>query len=159
MMLAINCVIQFVVSMIATIAFSILFSAPKKELLFCGFTGALGWLVYYLMSELSISIIFSAAVATFVLTIFARAFAVIRRTPATVYLLTGIFPLVPGAGIYYTAYYLFTKNNSMSGSKAIETFELAGAIVFGIVFGFAIPQKLFQKLHKPEPLETYDNED
>lgn len=158
MILVVNSLIQFVVAMLATIAFAILFMAPRKELLVCGFTGALGWLVYYVMTQLYVNIIMSAAVATFVLTIFARAFAVIRRAPATVYLISGIFPLVPGAGIYYTAYYLFNNNNSLSGAKAIETFELAGAIVFGIIFGFAIPQKIFQRLRKPEVFETYVEE-
>ena len=39
-------VIQFVLAMIATIAFALLFCAPKKELVFCGLSGALGWIVY-----------------------------------------------------------------------------------------------------------------
>lgn len=154
-MIIVDSLIQFGIAMVATIAFAILFSAPKKELLFCGFTGGLGWLVYYVMTAYEMNIILSAAVATFVLTIFARAFAVVRRVPATVYLVAGIFPLVPGAGIYYTAYFLFNTGSGDAGAKAIETFELAGAIVFGIIFGFAIPQKLFQKLRKPEQYDTY----
>jgi uncharacterized protein len=62
------------------------------------------------------------------------------------YVLPGIFPLVPGAGIYYTAYYLFIGNTEMSGFKGLETLEIAGAIVFGIIFGFGIPQWIFHKL-------------
>lgn len=158
MILLVNSTIQFFVAAIASIAFAILFTAPKRELAFCGFTGGLGWLVYYVMTNCDINIILSASVATFCLTIFSRAFAVIRKVPATVYLVSGIFPLVPGAGIYYTAYYLFNKDNALSGAKAIETFELAGAIVFGIIFGFGIPQKLFQKLRKPEIVDTYMEE-
>ena len=38
--------IQFIVSMIATLSFAVLFCAPKSELLFCGLTGAIGWIVY-----------------------------------------------------------------------------------------------------------------
>ena len=34
----------------------------------------------------------------------------------------------------------------MFSTKGIETFEIAVAIVFGIIFGFAIPQSLFRKL-------------
>ena len=138
--------IQFIVSMIATISFSILFTAPKKEILFCGFTGAIAWTVYYGMTEYNLNTIFSYLVATFCLTVFSRIFAVIRQKPITVYLLTGIFPLVPGAGIYYTAYYLFTGNNEMFGIKGLQTIEIAGAIVFGIIFGFGIPQNVFHKL-------------
>ena len=139
-------IVQFMVAAFATIAFAILFSAPKKELIYCGFTGAFGWIVYFIMTHMGFGVVMTSAVATFLLTIFARSFAVIRCVPATVYLLSGIFPLVPGAGIFYTAYYLFIDNTVYSSTKAIETFEIAGAIVLGIVFGFAIPQGLLSKL-------------
>lgn len=139
-------IIEFMVAAIATVSFAILFSAPRKELLLCGFVGALGWLVYLLMTKHGVHLVAASAVATGILTIFARALAVLRKMPVTVYLLTGIFPLVPGAAIYYTAYYLFIGDTAMSSVKAIETFEVAGAIVLGIIFGFSIPQRLFGKL-------------
>lgn len=140
--------IEFIVAMVATLSFAVLFSAPQKELLLCGFTGALGWIVYYIMTEQNCDVVLSSAVAAFVLSIFARVFASIRRCPVTIYLLTGIFPLVPGAGIFYTAYYLFIGDNATAGEKGLTTFEVAGAIVLGIVFGFAIPQKLFTHIGK-----------
>ena len=139
-------IIEFVVAMFATISFAILFNAPKKEVISCGLTGALGWVVYYAMTQNEINSVLASLVATFCLTILARCFAVIRKNPVTMYLLPGIFPLVPGAGIYYTAYYLFIGNTDMSGFKGLETLEIAGAIVFGIIFGFGIPQSWFHKL-------------
>ena len=39
-------IIEFAVAIFATIAFAILFSAPRNQLFFCGFTGALGWIGY-----------------------------------------------------------------------------------------------------------------
>ena len=138
--------VQFLISMIATVSFAILFNAPKKEVLYCGLTGAVAWTVYYAFTQKGFHIVFASLVATFCLTILARGFAVVRKTPVTVYILPGIFPLVPGAGIYYTAYYLFIGNTEMSGFKGLETLEIAGAIVFGIIFGFGIPQSLFHKL-------------
>lgn len=139
-------IIEFIVAMFATISFAILFNAPKKEVVCCGLTGALGWVVYYGMTQNAINSVLASLVATFCLTILARCFAVVRKSPVTMYLLPGIFPLVPGAGIYYTAYYLFIGNTEMSGFKGLETLEIAGAIVFGIIFGFGIPQRLFHKL-------------
>lgn len=141
-------IVHFVISVLATVSFAVLFNAPKKEVVFCGLTGGIAWTVYYALTKNDINIILSTLVAAFALTVFARCLAVMRKNPVTVYLLPGIFPLVPGAGIYYTAYYLFMGNNEMSGIKGLETLELAGAIVFGIIFGFGIPQKLFQKLAK-----------
>lgn len=148
--------VQFIISMLATISFAVLFTAPKKEVLFCGLTGAVGWIVYYICTRNGINLVLASGIATFCLTILARCLAVARKNPVTVYLLTGIFPLVPGAGIYYTAYYLFIGNTDMSGYKGLETLEIAGAIVFGIIFGFGIPQALF---HKLAPRQTTLNEE
>ena len=145
-------IIEAIVAMLATISFAILFNAPKKEVIHCGLTGSLAWTIYYGMTQEDMNSVLASLVASFGLTILSRAFAVIRKHPVTVYLLPGIFPLVPGAGIYYTAYYLFIGNNEMSGFKGLETLEIAGAIVFGIIFGFGIPQAVFHKLgsHKTE---------
>lgn len=147
--------IQLIVSFFATISFAILFTAPKKEVFFCGLTGATGWMVYYVATHFyDMHLVLASGVATFCLTILARCFAVMRKTPVTVYLLPGIFPLVPGAGIYYTAYYLFIGNTQLSGFKGLETLEIAGAIVFGIIFGFGIPQALFHKLPTRQATQT-----
>ena len=140
--------IQFGVAFLATISFSILFSAPKKNTVFCGLTGAFGWIIYYLLTQSGISDVAACVTATFVLTVMSRAFAAIFRIPGTVYLLSGIFPLVPGAGIYYTAYYMFRGDHAMSGAMGLQTFEVAAAIVFGIIFGFAIPQVWFNRFGK-----------
>lgn len=84
--------------------------------------------------------------ATLALTLLARTISALHKMPVTVYLISGIFPLVPGAGIYYTSYY-FIMNEMAECSKAgMDTVKVAGAIVLGIVFGFAIPQSLFNRL-------------
>ena len=91
------------------------------------------------------NVVLGSLVATFVLTILSRILAVARCNPATIYLVSGIFPLVPGAGIYYTAYYLISGMSAKCSAKGLETFEIALAIVFGIIFGFSIPETLFHK--------------
>ena len=140
--------IEFFVAMVATISFAILFNAPKKEIFYCGFSGAITWIVYYIITKNGGHSILASLIATFCLTILCRCFAVLRKSPVTIYLLPGIFPLVPGAGIYYTAYYLFIGNNEMFGFKGLETVEIAGAIVFGIIFGFGLPQGIFDQLSR-----------
>ena len=140
-------IIQFALSMIATMAFAILFCAPRNEWLLCGLSGAIGWIVYYVMFHHNLGLMLSTTAATFVLSIYSRTLAVIRKQPATLYLLSGIFPLVPGAGIYYTAYYLITGESTLCYSKGMETCEIAASIVFGILFAFAIPQSWLNKLY------------
>lgn len=136
-------IIQFIVCFFATLSFAILFSAPKRQLIFCGLTGAFGWIVYLIIIENNGSIALANVCASFTLTLMARIFAAINRHPVTVYLLAGIFPLVPGAGIYYTSYYFIMHEMNNFAKYGAQTLIIAGSIVFGIVFGSALPQQLF----------------
>ena len=61
------------------------------------------------------------------LTGFARFFAIAHKAPITLFLLCGIFPLVPGAGIYYTAYYLLLNEEQLFAAKGVETLKTAVA--------------------------------
>ena len=132
-------IIQFLVSLAATLSFAVLFSAEKKQLFFCGLTGALGWIVYLICLQYH---------TDNAMTLVARILSAVRRTPVTVFLLTGIFPLVPGAGIYYTSYYFIMGDMSRFSQYGISTVKVAGSIVLGIIFGFALPQSLFNGLSK-----------
>lgn len=66
-------------------------------------------------------------------------FAIRHKAPITVFLLTGIFPLVPGAGIYYTAYYFLRNDRALCTSKGIETLKVAVALALGIAIVCSIP--------------------
>ncbi|MBR5128067.1 MAG: threonine/serine exporter family protein [Roseburia sp.] len=139
-------IIQFIVCFFATLSFAVLFSAPKRELVFCGLTGAAGWMVYLILIDSNAGLAVANLGASFTLTLMSRIFAALKRHPVTVYLLAGIFPLVPGAGIYYTSYYFIMHEMEQFAAKGAETLIVAGSIVFGIVFGFSLPQSLFNAL-------------
>ena len=57
----------------------------------------------------------------------------------TVFLLTGIFPLVPGAGIYYSAYYFIQGDNALALANGISTFKIAVALAVGIALVLCLP--------------------
>ena len=54
-----------------------------------------------------------------------------RAADGTVFLITGIIPLVPGGGLYYTMDYLINGDFAMFTSKGIQTAAAAGAIAAG----------------------------
>lgn len=139
---------QFLICMIATLCFAVLFAAPKKELILCGIVGALSWVVYLLCAKFGTGAILANLIATFTLTVLARTIAAIRKNPVTIYLISGIFPLVPGAGIYYTSYYFIMNEMPQSSDYGMDTVKVAGAIVLGIIFGFALPQSWFHGLSR-----------
>ncbi|MCR4829860.1 MAG: threonine/serine exporter family protein [Pseudobutyrivibrio sp.] len=140
---------QFVVAMIATFAFAIVFNAPKTELFFCGLSGAIGWIFYSIIASNLGAPTLGNIVGSLLLTMFSRTLAAKRKNPVTVYLISGIFPLVPGAGIYYTSYYLIMNDMTTFSSYGLSTIKTAGAIVMGIIFGMVFPQSWFNKAFAP----------
>lgn len=140
--------LQFLVCVFASISFAVLFAAPKSELIYCGLSGACAWIVYLALIEVGCSAPVSDMAACFSLTVIARLLAAVRKNPATVYLISGIFPLVPGAGIYYTSYSLIMNNMADFTANGISTLKTACALVLGIIFGSAIPQSWFNTLGK-----------
>ncbi|WP_365929101.1 threonine/serine exporter family protein [uncultured Subdoligranulum sp.] len=134
--------LQFLVAIVATISFSVTFRVSPRHYLASGLTGAVGWLVYILCAEL---LAMSAPVATLVaalpLTACARFFAIRHKAPITLFLLCGIFPLVPGAGIYYTAYYFLRDDRTLFANKGVETLKIALALALGIALVCSIPLK------------------
>lgn len=137
-----NLIINLLCAFAGTLGFSILFNVHKKFHLYCGLAGMSGWLGYLLFIERT-----SPAVATFfgalVVVLMSRAFSVWKRCPITVFLISGIFPLIPGSSIYYTAYYLVTNSLEMAAVKGVESIKIAFAIVAGIVFVVSVPRKWF----------------
>ena len=107
-------ILQLALAFISTFAFAVLFSAPKTQYVFCGLCGAFTWGMYLLFQNFGYTTVISALFATFFLTLLARILSIVKKNPVTIYLITGIFPLVPGAGIYYTSYYLIMNEGTRS---------------------------------------------
>ena len=134
---------ELIAAAIGTVAFSLLFGVPKKYYLSCAFIGFAGWLMYRCMLALSLGTTLSVFIATLLIVFLSRVFAVRRQCPATVFLITGIFPLVPGAQIYWAAYYLVTNQFSQAQSSGLSALKVMIAIVLGIIFVFEIPHRFF----------------
>lgn len=143
--LPLDFLVEILAAMAGTVAFSVLFGVPRQYYRYCGLIGGAGWAVYCVCSQVWDSPGASLA-ATMVVIFLSRLMAVRERCPATIFLISGIFPLVPGAGVYWTAYYIVTEQLR----KAVETgylaVKIAVAIVLGIVFIFELPQGLFLTL-------------
>ena len=143
MLYMIELVKAFVAAFLGTIAFSLIYHVPTYFYPYCGLIGGLGWVCYKIGVFVGGSVSESAFFPTVLVVCFSRLYAVRKRCPATVFLISGIFPLVPGAGIYWTAYYLVVNDLSRALTKGFETVKVAIAIVLGIVIIFELPQKIF----------------
>ena len=132
-------------AVVGTVSFSVLFGVPREYYPYCGFIGGAGWLVYCL-AELFLPGSGPCFVATAVVILLSRTAAVVKRCPVTIFLIAGIFPLVPGAGVYWTVYHIVMEELFLAVSTGYSAMKEATAIVMGIVFVFELPQKLFVRM-------------
>ena len=137
--------IETLAAALGSAAFSLLFGVPDIYYLECGLTGGGGWLLYRLLTDFTPS---PPTLATFLaaaaVALYSRIAAVRRRCPTTVFLIAGIFPLVPGAGMYWTVYYLVTGEATLAWSSGAAALKAAFAIVLAIAAAFELPRSAFR---------------
>lgn len=148
---------QITASAMSTVCFASLLHVPKRHLWCCGFVGMLGWMCYWGMMKVQPSPVIASLVAVIPLAFAVRVMAILRKAPSTMFLIPGIFPLVPGAGIYYTAYSFITGDSVGCAAKGAETLKIAVAMAMGIALVMSLPIKTnlkpakFHKQADPQP--------
>lgn len=137
-------VIQLVAAAVGTICFVCMYGVQRWYYVWCGIVGAAGWVLYFCLGKFTIlPVTLNVFLATMLITFLSRMISVWKRCPVTVFLIAGIFPLVPGAGIYWTAYYLVTDQIAEARSSGFAAIKAAIAIVIGIVVILEIPNQFF----------------
>ena len=125
--------IQNIATFIACAGFCIIFNIHGFGIVICAIGGMITWMVYcacgYFGCDIYVSYFFSALVAAAYSEIMAR----VRKYPAISYLVVAIFPLIPGAGIYYATSYLMQSQRDAFVQKALQTIGVAGVIAVGIL--------------------------
>ncbi|MGN8889201.1 threonine/serine exporter family protein [Dysosmobacter sp. HCP28S3_G4] len=115
---------------LACLTFCFVFELRRwRFILAASFTGAMGWLVYLLPDNWGSVARFLTA--TVVVAVLSEIFARILKTPATIFLIIGIIPMVPGGGIYYTLEALINGDMPLFVQRGMETAASAGAIAVG----------------------------
>lgn len=140
---------QTFAAFIGTFAFAILFGVPRQQYATCGIIGAIGWAAFLIMTRAGIAgTMVSITFSTVLICLMSRIVAVWDKCPSTVYLLCGIFPLVPGAGIFWFTYYLVAEKFRLSMTTGFNAGMAAIAIVLGIILAMEFPQRWFSKLRR-----------
>ena len=131
-------------SFVGTVSFAVIYNVPRKYYFACGVTGMAGWMTYLLVNSQSFMSVSAASFfVAFAVVLISRILTIYMKCPITVFLVSGILPLVPGAGVYYTAYYIVTNQLTQASLKGMESFKVAFAIVMGIVLVVSIPREVF----------------
>lgn len=138
---------EFVLAFAGSFSAGILFNIRGRKLLLAGLSGVLGWMVYIWILRVFGSPVVSIFAGAIAVGIFSETAARLFKSPATIFSIPGIFPIVPGIAAYETIQYLFSDQLQNAGEKIVETLSGAGAIAFGILLVTAVFRIFSKKKH------------
>ncbi|MFR9067442.1 MAG: threonine/serine exporter family protein [Faecalibacterium prausnitzii] len=130
---------QFFLAAAGTLSFAILFACPRRCLPYCALVGAVGWLWYELLTLLGADAATASPAGGHSAYHPYPRVCHYQKTPVTVFLLTGIFPLSAGRGHLLRAYYFIQNENALALAKGISTFKIAVALAIGISLVLCVP--------------------
>ena len=130
---------------IGTTAFAILFRVRKQHILDTSILGFISWFLFLTLSELQFNVMLSIFISGFIIAIASRILAVKRKCPAIVFLMTSLFPLLPGLSFYRSIYYMLMGQETIAISFAKESFLIAFTIAISIAIVKYIKPPLIQK--------------
>lgn len=120
-------------SLAGCVGFSILFNIHGPGGMLCALGGVLTWVVYDLVMRYCGSEMMAYFFGSFFASVYAEIMARIRKYPAISYLVVSLFPLIPGAGIYYTMNYAVHGEMERFAAKGMQTAAIAGVMAVGVL--------------------------
>ncbi len=113
-------------------AFAVLIRVPRHDLFLAALAGLLSGFVYAAAGAIGLHDIAQVLLAALAAGGLSEILARLRRAPATVYLMPGLIPLVPGLLAYHAMYALLRGDYVMGAALGVETVYWAAAIGVGI---------------------------
>ena len=125
--------ITVLASFVGCIGFAILFNVHGPGGMLCALGGGLTWLAYCITYRFSKDVVTSNLIAAVFASMYSEIMARIRKYPAISYLVVSLFPLLPGAAVYFATNCIVTGDMDGFATKATQTVAMAGALAVGIL--------------------------
>ena len=128
-----NLLVEALGAFLGSIGFSILFNIHGPGMLLCGVGAVLTWCIYALCLQFGTGDIMAYFWATIVAAAYAEVMARIRKFPVLAYLVVSVFPLIPGAGVYYTMSHAVRGDMVSFAEQGTHTIAIAAMMAVGML--------------------------
>lgn len=125
--------LQCLVVFVSCLGFGLIFNIHGPGGLLCALGGVFCWIAYLLTLHFGGSEVLACFFAAVISDAYAESMARVRKCPAISYLVVAIFPLIPGAGVYYTMNYAVRGQMDLFAQKGMHTAAIAGVMAVGIL--------------------------
>ncbi len=135
-------------SFCASACYAFIFNAEKKDVIWGAVFGAAGWMLYTVVADKTGSQGWGYTVGAFAVASGSELCAAILNRPATVFLVPGVIPLVPGGGIYTMMHEAVQAHFDAAGEAGYATAIAAGTIALGIAVASSISHFVIKLMHR-----------
>lgn len=137
---------QAVAAFVGTLGFAVLFGVPRRNYIETAVVATVGWISYMVLNLYTgLGVVGATLFATIVVAMMSYWFARFFRTPQTIFLITGIFPMIPGGGIFWTVFFFVSRRMGLAAHSGAMALAVTLAIVLGIMLVSALPRRFFGK--------------
>jgi uncharacterized membrane protein YjjP (DUF1212 family) len=124
----------FILAFFTTLGFCFQFHVPMKHWAAASLAGACGfWLYEYGILLLGYSSPFAGFLGAGLVALLAELCSRAGKDAATLFIIPGIIPLVPGTGMYATMLYMLQSDFANAAETGVRTLMIAGCIAIGLI--------------------------
>lgn len=139
--------LKLITAFIGTVGIAMLSNIRGKKLIFAGLGGLVSWLMVMAAEQTALIEVIRVFFVSVAATAYAETMARIFKCPATVFLVSAVFPLLPGGKLYYTMNYAINGDMLSFLNMGFQALYTSIAIGLGImaVSSFFKVRKIFIK--------------
>lgn len=137
-------IIKLVCAAVGSLGFGMYVNSKNNKLFSIAISGFLNYFSYYATYKMTGSVFTASTVCALVTFVYSNIMAYVEKCPSTVFILTGLIPIVPGASLFYMMQNLVLSNKALFIKYGIE----ASWTVIGIAFGITLASVILKIIRK-----------
>lgn len=141
-----NVAVQLISCTVGCTGLASWFKIRGRKVLYSGIGAFFTWGIYLLIYEWYPSNFFAMVVASCFVAGFAFIMSRVSHAPSTLFLTAAVFPLMPGARLYYLMYGLVSRNFEVAVEHALVLLETCLGIAFGFIIIDVISRSIMRVL-------------
>jgi|LSQX01.1.fsa_nt_gb uncharacterized membrane protein YjjB (DUF3815 family) len=139
-----NLILEALACMLATVSFAVLLRQPKGTLIYTAIISVSGYLCFSLLGKGMDAYFVGGLLVGLACEIVAR----VKKVATTLFLISGIIPMVPGLGLYQTATFMAARDYEQALRTGMDTLGGLAAIALAVT----LTGTLFSGFHAKNPL-------
>ncbi len=138
--------VQLSFSYLSTVAFAIIINVPRRALNLAGWAGAVGWLVYWVLTyDFTVGRMLANLCGAFAIGLCGMIFSRVKKMPVIIFNIPGLVPLVPGATAYQAVRALVLGQIDKASRLTVRVMMVAGAIAVGFMLAQLLAEQTYRR--------------